>query len=569
LSKILPLLSALSLCTAVTASAPSQEARQQKLIAVSPTANIAGISLASENGDTTALVVRDTADDSIWVRVSNGTGLEWSAPIQLDDDISGASKRSSKHSVHVDQDRIFAAWYDERNGANADIYFQSSNDGGATWLASDKRLDDGFAKGARDASDFRLSSSGNDVVALIASKDVDHSLYLTYSKDGGATWKSALAATNHNTFADVDDIAIACSDDVAYIVWRDNFLNGVDDTVWLSTFDLTTETFTAQDVNVSPNLITSNGDADDGVGVAVDLNFLAILYHADNLPGTAEQVRVNFSTDLGQTWSGDQQVGQYDNVAANHDADNGTLLVEDGHVAVAWQDDRSGMDQVYTTYADLLTGVYAPDHQCSNGILDTGPPQLAGEFHGEPLAVAWTEAPGRVLKAQYLRDWMWSSVFTVSNNVGDVSNARLSWNDTYDNFSIFWLADNAGVAEAFIGGFRAHQLNTGTVTAGTSATFALLGFTPVHNFQVVASGSTAKLLLPDGRDIGLAFDFILQTTRSMPALSGVTSATGTATTAVVTIPPTMSGNTIYMAAASFTNGGNFLDLTDVVAVEVQ
>ncbi len=515
------------------------------------------------------MMFRDTADDAIWARVSDGKGVNWSAPIQLDDDSSGAAKRSSKHSLHVDQDSIFAAWFDNRNGANADIYFQSSIDGGATWLPSDLRLDDGYSKGARDADEFRLSSSGNDVVALIRTQDVDHGLYLTWSKDSGASWKNAIAATTHNGLADVDDIALACSNDFAYIVWRDNYLNGTDDSVWMSIFDITNEVFTAQDVNVSPNLIVAGGDADDGVGVAVDENFLAILYHADNLGGTAEQLRVNLSADLGLTWSGDQQVGQYDNVLSNHDADNGTLLVEDGHVAVAWQDNRSGVDQVYVAHADILTGIFVSDIVCSSSPTGTGPPQLAGEFNGEPLAVAWTEEPGRVLKARYMRNWSWSTPFIVSDNIGDVSNARLSWNDWYDNFGMLWLADDSGNGQAFVGGFRAHQVQSGVVTAGASATFALLGFESGRTFQVVASSGTATLRLPDGRDLGLAYDLILRTTRNMPPLSGTIAGNGKATTSPVTVPAGMSGQTVYLAALSFNGSGEVVDISDVLAVDVQ
>jgi hypothetical protein len=568
-SKNLSILAATGVFNLLSSNAFAQESRQPQSVAVSPTGSVAGIALSSENGDTSALMYRDTADNSIWARVSDGRGLQWSAPIQLDDDASGASKQSSKHSVHVDQDRIFAAWFDKRNGANDDIYFQSSADGGATWLPSDKRLDDGFAKGARDASDFRLSSSGNDVVALIATKDGDHDLYLTWSKDSGANWDSAVAATTHNGLADVDDIAIACSNDFAYIVWRDNFTNGVDDTVWLSVFDISNEVFTAQDINVSPNLVAAGGDADDAVAVAVDENFLAILYHADNLGGTAEQVRVNLSADLGLSWSGDQQVGLYDNTVANHDADNGTLIVEDGFVAVAWQDNRSGQDEVYVTYADMLLGAFVPDVLCSSSATGSGPPQLSGEFDGEPLAVAWTETPGRVLKARYMRNWSWSQSFVISANAGDVSNARMSWNDLYDNFSLMWLADDTLTQQAVVGGFRAHQVSADPITAGGVATFDLIGFGPGRTFQVAASGSLASLPLPDGRDLGLAYDTILQTTKSLSPLGGVINGSGKATTAPVTVPPNMAGSTIYLIAVTFKNSGEFEDLSDAVAVLVQ
>ena len=66
--------------------------------------------------------------------------------------------------------RLYAAWLDERNGANDDIYFTASLDGGATWSPANIRLDDSASAGARDVKDFRIASSGNDVVRCFRSK---------------------------------------------------------------------------------------------------------------------------------------------------------------------------------------------------------------------------------------------------------------------------------------------------------------------------------------------------------------------------------------------------------------
>ncbi|MCH2111912.1 MAG: glycoside hydrolase [Planctomycetes bacterium] len=548
----------------------AQQSRDSQVVSTGVQGVPAGISISSENGDTSAILYRDNFDDSVWVRVADGRGLTWQSPVQLDDDATNSSKRTTKHSLWVDGERIYVAWFDERNGPNDDVYFQASMDGGLTWRSSDKRLDDGFSKGLQDARDFRIGSSGNDIVAVIATEDgIGESLFITWSKDGGLNWENAEAVTNHNGLADVDDIALACSDNLAYIVWRDDALNGVDDSVWLSTFDILNESFISIDVNVSPNLVLQAGDADDAVAVDVDDDYLAILYHADNLGGTAEQVRVNLSSDLGQTWRGDRQVGQYDNVLSNHDADNGTLIVEDGYVGVAWQDDRSGMDEVYCTYADFLTGSFAADVQCSAPGSLPGPPQLSGEFSDEAMAIIWTETPGRVLQGKYLRNGSWSSSFLVSDNIGDVSNARLSWNDPYDNFQVMYLADDSGADQAFVGGFRVHQIDPGVVTAGSSATFALSGFIPGYSFQVVAANSAGVLPLPDGRDLGMAFDTVFQTTMNLSALSGVIGLAGTGSTSPVGVPASFAGRTVYLASVSFDPLGAISDLSDVVSIMVQ
>ncbi len=553
-----------TLAAAAVVAAPltAQQSRLPEMVSPGLQGLPDGVAIASENGDTSALLYRDTGDQSIQVRVADGRGLSWTLPRRLDDDLSGALKQSHRHSLVVDGDRVYAAWRDQRNGLLDDLYFTASLDGGATWSAANLRLEDGALPGADDVKDYRIAASGDDVAALISVGTINESLYLTWSNDGGASWSPAVAVTAHNGLADVDNIALACSGDVAYAVWRDNFLNGADDTVWLSAFDLQTGAFVRQDVDVSPNLILAGGDADDGVGVAVDQNHLAVIYHADGLGSTAEQLRVNLSSDLGATWFGDHQVGQYDNALLGHDADSGAVLVEDGHVAVAWADDRSGANQVYATVADFASGVFAADRHCSLSAASASEPRLAGEFGGEPLALSWSQFPGETVHASYYRNGVWSNAFVVSANTGDTDGQGFAWNDRYDNCLAVWMADDIGSNQVYAGGFRPAQVDPGVLAGGLPATLVVHGFGGGQYFQVVASGSPGSLLIPDGRDLGLTADNILLTSKDLAQLSGQLAADGTGATASVTVPPSLTGMTLYFVAGGFDPVAGITDLSD-------
>ena len=559
----------LPLLAAAVAAAPSsaQQAREPRLVVTGTLGAPAGIALASENEDLSALLFRDSGDNTVWLRTSDGRGLGWNAPVRLDDDASNAPKSTASHSLDVDGMRIYVAWLDERNGANDDVYFTASLDAGATFSASNIRLDDGANPGARDVKDFRIASSGNDIAVLMSVENAIEELYLTWSNDGGASWEDAVAVTSHNGTGDIDDIALAASADRAYIAWRDNFTNSTDDSVWFSSFDLKTGLFIARDVAISPNMQAAGGDADNGVEISVDDTHIAVLFHADNLGSTAEQVRVNLSSDLGVSWMGDQQVGQYDNAVAGHDADDGAVLVEDGQVAVAWYDNRTAADQVYVTTADVTIGAFAPDHLCSDGTTGVGPPQLAGEFGDETLAVAWNQFAGRVAKACSYRNSAWNPSFTVSNNPGDVRNVRMAWSDVYDNFLIAFVSNDVLDDEVHVGGFRNQQV-TGSLTAGAPATLNVSGFEANVDFRVVASGSTGNLRIADGRNLGLAYDNVLDTTRRTSALLSTTDAAGAGSTAPLVVPPSFAGVQLYLLAASFKNNGDIADLSDFVPVLV-
>jgi len=565
--RAVPSLLALAITGAAALPALAQQAREPQLVVTGTVGAPDGISLASENDDLSALLFRDNGNNTIWLRTSDGRGLSWNAPIRLDDDATGAPKSSASHSLVVDGMRLYAAWLDERNGANDDIYFTASLDGGATWSPANIRLDDSASAGARDVKDFRIASSGNDVVALLSVEDTIEELYLTWSNDGGDTWENAVEVSSHNGVGDIDDIALAASADRAYIAWRDNFTNGVDDSVWFAAFDMKNGNFIAQDIAISPNMVAASGDADNGVEIAVDDAHIAVLFHADNLGTTAEQVRVNLSSDLGTTWLGDQQVGQYNNVVAGHDADNGAILVEDGRVAVAWHDDRTAALQVYATIAEVATGVFASDHLCSDGTIGVGPPHLAGEFSGETLAVAWNQFNGRVAKACSYRNDAWGSSFLLSDNPGDVRNVRLAWNDLYDNFLAAYISNDVLDDEVFAGGFRNQQV-AGSLTAGAAATLTVSGFEGNVDFRVVASGATGNVRIPDGRNIGLAFDNFLDTTRKLGVLRSTTDAFGNGSTSPIVVPAGLAGSQLYLLGVSFKNNGDFGDLSDVLPVLV-
>ncbi|MEE9163981.1 MAG: exo-alpha-sialidase, partial [Thermoplasmata archaeon] len=71
--------------------------------------------------------------DVVVVR-SEDEGTTWSDPVRINDDLTGQEQRMVSLAVDPD-DRLHAAWYDNRTG-NLNIFYSNSTDGGRTWSAN-------------------------------------------------------------------------------------------------------------------------------------------------------------------------------------------------------------------------------------------------------------------------------------------------------------------------------------------------------------------------------------------------------------------------------------------------
>jgi len=137
-----------------------------------------------------------TFNRDIYLNRSSDSGGTWLATdVRLDVGSPAGTAASGKPVIAlgtgVGPTKVYVAWEDTRNG-NADIWFNRSGDAGATWLASDLRLDVGTMPGSSHSYQPQIAAVGLGVGVLWVDERTSFGAYQTFfnaSPDGGLTWQ--------------------------------------------------------------------------------------------------------------------------------------------------------------------------------------------------------------------------------------------------------------------------------------------------------------------------------------------------------------------------------------------
>ncbi len=516
------------------------------------------------DGDTSAVFFKDSTDNTVWVSNSDGRGIDWSAPVRIDDDALNANKFVYSHGFVATGGNTYAVWRDERNSADDDLYFAANNGGG--WGAN-IMLDKGYPAGANPVRNYAIAAEGLNIAVLISPDNGNEDLYLVTSTDGGATFSAAMSVTAHNGAADVDTIDIAMDNGVAHIAWIDNFAGG--DGAWYSAYDFAGAAFTSMDVAISANANALGGDVDDPVQISADNGVVAVCFQNRIVSGANETYA---NVMLGGAWNGDALVGNF--TAGVDDCDNNDILVNGNNVIVAWEDNRTGGDEVYVASADTSAGgvVFGADVLASIG--GSGYPRLTGGGDYVACLSGFGVFPNISGAAVSTDGGMtFGAPFTYSDTIGDVDYVEGAFNSMYGNFISAWLSDDSGVNNCYVGGFRNQTATAvGTFSAGNLVHFDASGFGASEDgnlFAILLSGAPGSYLLPygDGRETGLTQDaFMAYSLGQIPGLMSGALAGGGGSTPDVVMPNLAPGTMIYFVGVGFDASANLYSVTDVNSV---
>ncbi len=561
-----------ALCAAATL--PAQQARPVQDLSPGALTAVYGPAVASDM-DLSAVMYKDGADGGVYVRVSDGHGLAWSPAVRIDSDGSGANKFVHSSSMAVEGDSIYCSWRDARLSTGAtpqyDTWFAASHDRGATWSA-DQVLDKGHPHGpANTVYQARVAVDGGRVHVGQLVDNGGEEVWVVSSADSGATWTPALNASSSS--ADLDFFNLDASGGGVFVAWCDDRTAAGLDELWFRA---------SLDGGLSwsgpeQQMDGSGAGVGDVEGAEILLllngNQTCLVWMEDELPSSPLQAELHFrfSPDRGATWGPDTVL------MTGGDADNPSMSFCGCNVSIAWEDDRSGADEIYAAVS-VDQGANWSENRLSSG--GGAYPRIRGraDFQG----VAWSSGafPDAATMA-VTRDegQSWLPAFDLAGGAmsGDADFVELAFNEKYKNFVAAWLSDDSGVNHLYAGGLRTHAVvPQGNFTPGGTVSFAVEHFAIDEEgfaFAVPVAGGTGHYLLPfpGAYDIGLANDSFLQATLGMipGPLTGVQSG-GAGSTANVVIPPTLPvGTVLYAVAVSFSLPGPVIkSISDAVAVTV-
>ena len=554
---------ALAVAFLVATPLAAQNARAPQLL--SNGAQVYGPSVCS-SGDISAVVWKDAATNDIYASASDGRGINWSAPVRVDDDTISAWKGVYDYSIACRDGSIYLAWRDERNGKD-DCYFSASHDGGATWSAN-IRLDDGSAAGAKAVDQAMIDVSGANVYVVMRVDKISgtgESTWLASSNDRGATWNPSLQADSDLGDCDYQDVSADGAN--AYVAFCDDRNASSDDDLF---FIMTHDgglTWMMPEVQIDPSG-PANGDLEAAeIHLSVVGQNAVISWLEDELPSAASDEEVHFmsSSDGGHTWNPEVIL------MTGSDADNHHMSFDGSTVVVTWEDNSTGADEAYAAVSSDFGATWTTTMVSSGG---AAYPVAAGA--GDTWGVAWSGPAypeGTMLAIS--RDYgvsFGAGVDCAIGSPGDTDYVELAHNPMYNNFVTAWLDDVLGVNDCYANGARSATLTpvSASFTPGDNIHFEASGF-PASDagstFVALISSGTGNYLTPygDNRSTGLLDNPYIP--KWMSHLSGTIDAFGNGTTVVgsLSIPGVPAGSTFYTTGVAFTGGGGvvFGDISDV------
>ncbi len=286
--------------------------------------------------------------DGVWYnRTSDGGTTFLPGDLRLNDPLGEWAARSPV--IGCVGDRVYVAWEDLRDSSldNPSIYFDTSTDGGETWLPEDRELDDEDDEKTASLAPRMVVAGSSVWVTWYDSRDGAYDIYVNASTDAGETW------LGRPTRVDTDEAGEAWSGSPAIatdgaglvvIAWED-LREGQSD-IRVNTSRDYGLSFGQEDVRLDT-------DKPDGVDsfrprVAADDGRAYVTWHAF-ADGVRSDVTVAVSAD-GRTWPGTGLRGPSTEAFAA-DARYPTVAVSGQDLWLAWQDDRAGGYDIFVRHS--------------------------------------------------------------------------------------------------------------------------------------------------------------------------------------------------------------------------
>lgn len=564
-------------CILFVPSVAGQNLRPSRLLTEGNTTDLPGAPNIASDSERTAIAWVDGATQDVLVSISDGTGVQWSPPIRMDDDTTQATKILREDSLAVVGNSIYVAWHDERDTLNgARVHYNYSDNGGFGW-AGDTVVDDPLL-GTPPLHNYDMTVTSNPLggpnllhIAIVSRPTSGAPDILNlFSFTNGSSFNPAIPLTAEND--DVNSIDIYSEGLNVYVAWFEltEYDGPFYDTWWQQSSDGgLTWLGAAVRLDTTPN--PGAGLSKDGVNISASGSNIAVIWGEERTHVLNDELRLRISTDGGQSWgASDLFVGTYNPVL--HDTDHSKVCINSDRLWVGWRDDRTGMDTTYYTISEDLGVSWTPD----TPLPGSSGPEI--DSRGDVWVVSFTESAANQRLAVYSFDS--GATFSPAVNLtpgtqGGVEATALAINPRYNNLVHAYFANELGFTDLFVGGFRPQTLETyGTFSANQPVRFLASGFPEDANwsFGVLVSGGRGTHTFADGRFSGLSNDAILGVSEplSTSTLAGALNDHGSGGTSFVLLPTNLPAGLIFHCTAfAFDGFGGLGSITDVVVEPIQ
>lgn len=331
--------------------------------------------------------------DSVWCNTSVDGGRTWSTDQRLDHGTGPA--RAVRIAALRTTPTVVAVWLDARNGGQ-DVYCNRSLDGGATWLAADVRLNTGSASGAGAAVDVRLALSSSSVYVVWTDlRNGGGDVYANASHDSGATWLATDVKINGGN-GTANNADVAAADPFVHVVWNDT-RNGAADVYFAHSANSGSAWLPEVRVNAG---VAAGGAAASAPRLAISQQHVYVGWtDARNapVPGNPGDVFLVASHDSGTTFPASAtQLNTPSGSLANVGCTGLQLAATGSAVFAVWADARTSAahrDIYANSSANSGTswrGDVRLDLGDAAGASDSSAPQIAAS--GSAIDVVWADA---------------------------------------------------------------------------------------------------------------------------------------------------------------------------------
>jgi len=286
----------------------------------------------------------------VYFTCSTDFGKTWNDPVPLDDSSSGSTDAHDTNLVVDENGNIYVSWRDDRTTVE-DIFFNKSNDFGATWLNNDQRIGS-YPAGEVPADHAEMCADNFGCIYVSANKKKTESrktdlVWLNKSMDFGESWltagKTIFKENKKNIKLNKPEISCDPDGKNVYVVWREIRKNlegkNIGDVGFSRSTDYGETWLTIPcRLDTDGRFATNSGEPE----IASDNNGNIYVVWNDERGSL-----FNVSNDYGDTWL--EKDIRLNNDAPSEIRSKNTEVDCDnqGHVYAVWFDDRNGKFDVY------------------------------------------------------------------------------------------------------------------------------------------------------------------------------------------------------------------------------